>query len=113
MVQTFLINLLILASAIYLAGKVFLLFKVKDFYTALGAAFFLAVSNAIIRPVLLVLTFPITLLTLGIFILFLNGFMLLMVSKLFKDFEINGCLNATIAYIIISLISWVLNLIIF
>ncbi len=112
-VNSFIGKVLILAMSIFAVGKLSGLYELKDFYTALGAAFLLAVSNAIIRPILIFFTLPITIMTLGIFIFFINGFMLLMVSKIFRNFRIDGCFSATIAYIIISIISWVLNSIMF
>ncbi len=113
MQHPFIIKTLILAVSIFITGKITRLYEVNNFYAALGAAFLLAVSNAVIRPILLFFTLPITIITLGIFVFFLNGFILLMVLRLFKGFKIDGCLSATIAYIIISVISWFLNLLLF
>lgn len=64
--------------------------EVEGFVYALIAAAVLGVLNAIIRPVLIILTLPLTILTLGLFILVLNGFMLMIVSAVIKGFHVHG-----------------------
>ena len=98
----FFLRLLILALSIYLVGKITKLFIVEDFLTAIITAVVLALVNVIIRPVLVLLTFPLTILTLGIFLLFINGLCLIIVSVLFPRFKIAGCLNSVIAALLIS-----------
>lgn len=63
-------------------------FDIKNFYTALIAALFLGIVNAIIRPILLILTLPINILTLGLFTLIINALMFWLVSSFVKGFEI-------------------------
>ncbi len=104
------IRFLILAFAIYLVSKASRLFYVADFFTALIAAVLLAVVNIVVRPVLIVLTLPFTLITLGIFIFFINGFCLMLVSKLIPKFEIEGCFSATAAALLISIVTMLLEL---
>ena len=79
---------------------------VDGFFYALVAAAFLGVLNALVRPVLIVLTLPLTILTLGLFILVLNGFMLMIVSAIIKGFHTNGFWPAFWGAILLSLISW-------
>jgi putative membrane protein len=98
----FFLRLLILALSIYLVGKITKLFIVEDFLTAIITALVLALVNLIIRPVLVLLTFPLTILTLGIFLLFVNGLCLIIVSALVPRFKIAGCLNSAIAALLIS-----------
>ncbi len=98
----FFLRLLILALSIYLVGKITKLFIVEDFLTAIITAVVLALVNVIIRPVLVLLTFPLTILTLGIFLLFINGLCLIIVSALVPRFKIAGCLNSVIAALLIS-----------
>jgi len=69
----------------------------------------LGIVNAILRPVLVFLTFPITLVTLGLFLLVINGLMLWLVSALVKGFYVSGFWGAVLGSILISLVSWVLS----
>lgn len=82
---------------------------VDGFWAALVAAFLLGIVNAIIRPVLVFLTLPLTLLTLGLFLLIINGLMLWVVAALIRGFHVDGFLGALIGSILISIVSWILS----
>jgi len=73
------------------------------------AAALLGILNALIRPILLILTFPITIITLGLFTLIINGAMLWFVSLMIKGFVIQGFWPAIIGALIVSLVSWLFN----
>jgi len=79
-------------------------------FTGTGAlivsALLLGVVNAVIRPILIILTLPLTVLTLGFFILIVNGISLALVAWLVPGFQITGLLSATIGAIIVSVVSW-------
>jgi putative membrane protein len=81
---------------------------VTNFISALIAAFALGFVNTLIRPVLTFLTFPVTVLTLGIFYLLLNGFLFWGTSKLLGGFEVNGFVAAILGGIVYGLIAWAL-----
>ena len=83
--------------------------RVDGFLPALVAAFLLGIVNAIIRPILVILTFPLTLLTFGLFLLVINGLMLWLVAALVKGFYVNGFWGALFGSILISIVSWVLS----
>ena len=74
------------------------------------AAGILGVVNAVIRPVVMLLTLPITVLTLGLFTLVVNALMLLLVAKLVPGLVIDGFRAAFWGGLIVSLVSWVLNI---
>ena len=77
---------------------------------ALGAAaLVLGVLNAIVRPVLIVLTLPITVLTLGLFLLVLNGLLLWLTSVIVRGFVVESFLAALLGAILMAVISFVLN----
>jgi putative membrane protein len=82
---------------------------VKGWVPALFAALLLGIVNAILRPILVLLTLPLTLLTLGLFLLVINGFMLWLVAALVKGFYVNGFWGALFGSVLISLVSWVLS----
>jgi len=80
--------------------------SVASFYTALIAALFLGIVNAVIRPVLIILTLPINILTLGLFTLIINALMFWFVSSFVKGFDIIGFWPAFWA----ALIYWLITL---
>jgi len=85
------------------------LIRVDGFLAALVAAILLGIVNTIIRPILVVLTFPLTLLSFGLFLLVINGLMLLLVSALSSGFHVNGFWGALFGSILISIVSWILS----
>jgi putative membrane protein len=104
----FILRMLISAGAIfgvaYLTGGSLL--GPMDFWpTALFAAIILGIANAVIRPVLHVLTFPITLLTLGFFALVINAAMIYLVEAIVPGFNTVGFWQTIVASIIISIVS--------
>ena len=86
--------------------------KVTSFVSALIAAFALGFVNTLIRPVLALLTLPISVLTLGFFYLVLNGLLFWMVGKLLNGFTVDGFWAAVIGGLLYGLISWALALLI-
>ena len=73
----------------------------------LAAAILLGLANAIVRPILVILTLPISLITLGLFLLVINGLMVLLVSHLLRGFHVHGL----IAAIEVSVIVWITGLV--
>ncbi len=110
----FLIRLLIHMVTIMLIAYLFPdLIWVDGWVSALGAAFLLGIVNAIIRPIFILLTLPLTILTLGVFLLVINGLMLWLVSGLVGGFQVNGFFGAFFGSILISLVSWILSRLVF
>jgi putative membrane protein len=83
------------------------LLQADGFRSALIAALVLGLVNAILRPILVLLTFPLTVLTLGLFLLVLNGLLLMLVAAMVSGFRVNGFWGAIGASVLISGISWV------
>ena len=75
---------------------------------ALAAAFVLGLVNAVIRPVFILLTLPVTVLTFGIFLLVINGLLLWLVSAIVPGFHINGFFGAVAGSVLISIASGIL-----
>ena len=73
------------------------------------AALLLGIVNAIVRPVVFILTLPLTLLTLGLFVFVLNGAMVLLVDRLMPSFQTDSLGTAILASIIVSLTGWAAN----
>lgn len=82
---------------------------VASFYSALIAALVLGLVNALVRPILIVLTLPVNILTLGLFTLVINALMFLLVSSIVKGFNVAGFWPAFWGALSMWLISWALN----
>jgi putative membrane protein len=82
---------------------------VRNLGVALLVALVLGLLNAIVRPILFVLTLPITVVTLGLFIFVLNGLMFWLTAQLMPGFEVRGFWWAVLAAIVFSVISWVVS----
>ena len=103
------IRWLILTGAIMLAAYLLEGIHVTGFFSALFAAAILGFLNAFFRPILIILTLPITLLTLGLFTFVINAILLMMVSGVLSGFEVASFGSALGGSLIISLVSWLLN----
>jgi putative membrane protein len=105
-----LITLLVNAALILVFSKILPGIQVKSFATAFVVAILLAVLNSFVKPLLVFLTLPVTLITLGLFILVINAFLIWLTGQLIKDFKVNGFWPALFMGIFISLANWVLGL---
>jgi putative membrane protein len=76
---------------------------------ALTAAFVLGLVNAVVRPLFVLLTLPVTVVTLGAFLLVINGLLLWLVSVFVPGFHVNGFLAAVVGSILLSVVSWILT----
>ena len=101
---------LTLTVAILLASYMLDGIRVSGFMSAVGAAAILGILNAFFRPIALILTLPINVLTLGLFTFVINAIMLKMASGVIGGFEIHGFWPALFGALIISLTSWLLNM---
>jgi putative membrane protein len=84
--------------------------RVDGFIGALAVSFILGIVNAVIRPILIILTLPLTVFTFGIFLLIINGLMLGLVSYFVPGFYVSGLGGAIIGSILISIVSWILSI---
>ncbi len=97
------------AVALYLLPYIFTSIHVTDFWAALFAALVLALVNTLIRPLLVLLTLPATLLTLGLFIFVINGLLFWAVGSFVRGFQVDGFWSAVFGAIVYSIISWLLS----
>lgn len=107
--QNIAIRWLSLSGAIILTSYLLDGIHITGFGPAAVAAAVLGVFNVFFRPVILILTLPLNVLTLGLLTFVINAIMLLMVSGLVPGFQVEGLLTATIGALVISVISWLLN----
>ncbi|HVP38717.1 MAG TPA: phage holin family protein [Candidatus Saccharimonadales bacterium] len=105
-----LVRWIILTVSVMLAGVVIHGFQVNNVFKAFLAAVVLSLLNAILRPVLILLTLPINVLTLGLFVLVINAFLLWLTSVILPGaFRIDGLWPLFLASLLISVLSGLLN----
>ncbi|MCJ7541540.1 MAG: phage holin family protein [Desulfobacterales bacterium] len=83
--------------------------QVSGFVSAFFAAAILGILNAFFRPILLILTLPVNILSLGLFTFVINAIVLMMVSGMISGFEVYGFWSAVFGSLLISLVSWLLT----
>jgi putative membrane protein len=106
----FLVHAAVLAVAIWLTAQVVPGIRIASWTTLAIAALVLGVVNAIVRPILLILTLPITVLTLGLFYLVVNGMAFGLAAAVVPGFEIASWTAAILGALLTSVISWFLGI---
>ena len=92
-----------------LAARIIPGIYVDGWVTLLFAALLLSVVNTVVKPIFVLLTFPVTVLTLGLFLLVVNAAMLGLVAWLLPGFAIAGFLPALLGWLVVAFVGWVLN----
>ncbi|HEV8509400.1 MAG TPA: phage holin family protein [Gemmatimonadales bacterium] len=103
----FLLRLVITMLGLWVADQLLPGIEITGTGAVLVSALLLGLVNAVIRPILLILTLPLTVLTLGLFILIVNGISLGLVAWLVPGFHVAGLVAATLGAIIVGLTGWV------
>ena len=111
--MTLLVRWFINALALMLVAYLYSGVQVNGIFAALIAALVLGLVNAVIRPLLVILTLPVTILTLGLFIFVINAFMFWFVTEIVKGFTVTGFTAALIGSLMFSVISLVTNWLVF
>jgi len=101
----FLIRLLINAVGLWLADLIVPGIEISGPITLLFAALLMGIVNALIRPIVVVLTLPLTIVTLGIFLLVINAAMFGLVAWMLSGFVVDGFFSALFGWLIVSLVS--------
>lgn len=97
-------SLALLAVANFVPG-----IHLEGFTAAFIAAFFLGLINTLIRPILLILTLPVTVVTLGLFIFVINGLLFWFAGSVLKDFVVDTFWHGVMGAVLYSIFSWALN----
>jgi putative membrane protein len=105
LLAVWLINAVALIAVAYLMPSI----TVSSFGAALVAALILGLVNAIVRPVLVLLTLPVTIVTLGLFIFVLNGLLFWAVAEWVEGFAVGGFWSGVLGAILFSIVSWLLS----
>lgn len=107
----FLIRTVIAALGLWLASELIDDVHLADDTTLVVAALLLGLANAIVRPILVVLTLPITVLTLGLFLVVVNGAMVWLVSRLLDGFVVDTFVAAVLVSLVVAATGWVGSLV--
>jgi putative membrane protein len=108
--MNFLIRLIISAIAVMLTAWLLPGIHVEGFITALAVALALAVLNVILKPILIILTIPVTILTFGLFLLVINALIILLTGSIIGGFYVDGFGWALLFSIILTIISSILGI---
>lgn len=107
-ITRFIVSIFALVLVTYIVPGI----EVTGLYPAIISAFFLGVLNAVVRPILVILTLPITIVTLGIFIFVINAGIFLFVASFVDGFRVAGFMPALLGSILVSIISAVVNMLV-
>lgn len=100
---------LVTAIAILITGKLIPGVEITGPWAALWVAVFLGLLNVIFRPVLLILTLPINVVTFGLFTFVINALLVLLTSTIIQGFQVEGLLSAIFFSIVLSAVTYLLN----
>lgn len=101
-----------MAAAVLIAAYLIPGVRVASFFTALWVALFLGIVNVLLRPILILVTLPINILTLGLFTFVINAALILLASYFIAGFQVAGFWWALIYGIVLSIVHYLLNLIV-
>jgi putative membrane protein len=102
----FLLHWGVLSVALWASSHVFSGIRFESTSSLIIAALLLGFANAIVKPLFILLTLPLTLITLGLFLLVINALIIMLVSALVSGFTVSGFWTAFFAAILISVLSW-------
>lgn len=107
--MNFIVNIIVTALAVLISAYLLPGVKVDTFTTSILVALVLAFMNSIVKPILTILTIPITMVTMGLFLLVINGGIILLTDKLVDGFEVSGFWWALLFSFILSISTSILN----
>jgi putative membrane protein len=105
----FIIKILVTAVAAFIAAYILPGVEIIDIKTTIIVALVLALLNTFIKPILVILTIPITILTLGLFLLIINILIVKLTDSLVDGFTVNGWLSALLFSLIVSVVSYLID----
>ena len=107
--MSFLIKMIVTTFAVVIGSYFLPGVAVADFLTAIIVAFVLGILNALLKPILVILTIPVTVLTLGLFLLVINAFIIQLAAYFVRGFDVASFWYALLFSIILSFITWILE----
>ena len=110
--KKFLLKWFVTTISIFIVANVFGLIYIENLGVLVLASLLLGILNAFVRPMLIILTLPINIVSLGLFTLVINGFLLYVVAGLVSGFEVTSFWKALLAAILISIVNAMINILI-
>jgi putative membrane protein len=110
--KTFILRLCVNAGALWLAAFIGLISYGDNWVNLIIAALILGILNALIKPLLVIFTLPAIVLTLGLFTIFINGFIIVLVSWLFDKFTVGSFWSAMLVGLLIGLVNYIVTILI-
>lgn len=107
--MSFIIRLLISTVAVIVASYILPGVAVDSFTTAILAALIISLLNVLVKPILIILTIPFTILTLGLFLLVINAIIILLASSIIPGFAVDGFWYALLFSIVLSIVNSLLS----
>lgn len=101
----FLVHVVVTAMLLFVVGRIVPGIEVRDGKAALWGALVLGIANGVLRPVLVLFTLPLTLITLGLFLFVLNALMLMLAAALVDGFRVRGFGAALVGSVLLSLLN--------
>jgi len=109
--MSFLVHWLVVGVALWVTTQVVGGVHISSVQTLVFAALVLGLVNALVRPVITILTLPLTIITLGLFYLVVNGVAFGLAAALVRGFEVDGFGSAVLGALVVSIVSWVIGLV--
>jgi len=107
--KSLLIRFFTIVLALFIADEYVRGISVDDFYTAVIVTILLVLLNTVVRPILLVLTIPITILTFGLFVFVLNAGLFWFVGSFVDGFWVDGFIPALVGSVVVSTLRWLVQ----
>jgi putative membrane protein len=107
MLRGLIVRFLFGVAGLWIAARVVPGISYSNTTNLLEAALLLGVINAVLRPILVILTLPLTLITFGLFLLVINGITLWLVTRFLHGFHVHGYLAAILGALVVSVCSWI------
>jgi putative membrane protein len=108
--MTFLLKVLVTSFAVIISAYLLPGVQVVDFITAIVVAFVLGLLNLLLKPLLIILTIPVTIMSFGLFLLVINAFIVQLAAFFVRGFNVDSFLWALLFSIILTLVTWLLEL---
>jgi putative membrane protein len=109
--MSFLVHWLVVGVALWVTTQVLSGVHISSFNVLVLSALVLGLVNALVRPVITILTLPLTIITLGLFYLVVNGLAFGLAAALVPGFSVDGFGSAVLGALVVSIVSWVIGLI--
>lgn len=104
----YILKILLSAIAVIVLSKILPGIEVGSYWTAVIVAFVLSILNVLVKPIIIILTLPVTIITFGLFLLIINALIIILADKLVDDFNVSGIFWALIFSLLLSLFQSVL-----